>query len=240
MRRSKRHHRRMAKRGYGTGQLYSKHGAYYGRWRTLDGRKLNRRIGAVRDESSTGGLTRTEAERQFRKLQEAEERRPVRAGAERHTLDEVIDSLRRRLAVEGARKSYLQNCESMQRVHISPRLGDKPLDRVTIADVETVAAAMLDAGLAPKTVRNVITFMHSVFEHAIDRGWATQNPVRRTSRPRPRRAGDANPDSSSSPCRSSRPCCARSPTRWWCASRRRRAAAARAARRRSRRMCSVR
>jgi len=194
VRRSKRHHRRMAKRGYGTGQLYLKHGAYYGRWRTLDGRKLNRRIGAVRDESTTSGLTRTEAERQFRKFQEAEERRPIRAGVERHTLDEVIDSLRRRLAVEGARKSYLQNCESMQRVHISPRLGDKPVDRVTIADVETVAAAMLDAGLAPKTVRNVITFMHSVFEHAIDRGWTTQNPVRRASRPKRRRAGDANPD----------------------------------------------
>jgi hypothetical protein len=107
MRRSKRNHRGMAKRGYGTGQLYPKHGAYYGRWRTLDGRKLNRRIGAVRDENATGGLTRTEAERQFRKLQEAEERRPIRAGAELRTLDEVTDSLRRRLAVEGARKSYL-------------------------------------------------------------------------------------------------------------------------------------
>ena len=82
----------------------------------------------------------------------------------------------------------------MQRVHITPRLGDKPVDRVTIADVETVAAVMLDAGLAPKTVRNVITFMHSVFEHAIDRGWTTQNPVRRASRSKRRRAGDANPD----------------------------------------------
>jgi integrase len=178
----------MAKRGYGTGQLYLKHGAYYGRWRTLDGRKLNRKIGTV------AAISRTEAERQFRKLQEAEERRPIRAGAERHTLDEVADSHRRRLAVEGARKSYLQGCESMQRVHISPRLGDKPIDRITIADVETVAAAMLDAGLAPKTVRNVITFMHSVFEHAIDRGWTTQNPLRRASRPKRRRAGDANSD----------------------------------------------
>jgi integrase len=184
----------MAKRGYGTGQLYVKHGAYYGRWRTLDGRKLNRRIGAVRDDSGTAGLTRTEAERRFRKAQEAEERRPIRAGSERHTVDEATDSLRRRLAVEGARKSYLQNCESMQRVHISPRVGDKAIDRVTVGDVETVAAAMLEAGLAPKTVRNVLTFLHSVFEHAIDRGWASQNPVRRASRPKRQRAGDANPD----------------------------------------------
>jgi len=184
----------MAKRGYGTGQLYLKHGAFYGRWRTLDGRKLNRKIGPARGDAGTGGLTRAEAERQFRKIQDAEERRPIRAGAERHTLDEVTDSLRRRLAVEGARKSYLQTCKSMQRVHILPRLGGKPVDRVTIADVESVAAAMLDAGLAPKTVRNVITFMHSVFEHAIDRGWTTHNPVRRASRPKRRRAGDANPD----------------------------------------------
>lgn len=184
----------MAKRGYGTGQLYLKHGAYYGRWRTLDGRKLNRKVGTARGDADTSGLTRTEAERRFRKLQEAEERRPIRAGSERHTLDEATDSLRRRLAVEGARRSYLQNCESMQRVHISPRLGDKPVDRVTVGDIETVAAAMLDAGLAPKTVRNVVTFLHSVFEHAIDRGWAWQNPVRRASRPKRRRAGDANPD----------------------------------------------
>lgn len=36
--------------------------------------------------------------------------------------------------------------------------------------------------------------MHSVFEHATDRGWTTHNPVRRASRLRRRRAGDANPD----------------------------------------------
>lgn len=140
------------------------------------------------------GLTRTEAERLFRKLQETEERRPVSRGRERRTVDEVADSLRRRLAVEGARESYLQICESMQRVHVSSRLGGKPVDSVTVADIETVAAAMLDAGLAPKTVRNIVMFLHSVFEHAIDRGWRTQNPVRRASRPKRRRAGDANPD----------------------------------------------
>jgi integrase len=194
VRRSARHHQVMAKRGYGTGQLYLKHGAYYGRWRTLDGRKLNRKIGGARGETGTRGLTRAEAERQFRKIQESEERRPIRAGVERRTLDEVIDSLRRSKAVEGARKSYVQNCESMQRVHVSPRLGTKPVERVTISDIESMAAAMLSSGLGPKTVRNVLTFLHSVFEHAIDRGWTTHNPVRRASRPKRRRAGDANPD----------------------------------------------
>jgi integrase len=53
---------------------------------------------------------------------------------------------------------------------------------------------MLKVGKSPKTVRNVITFLHSVFEHAIDRGWAHENPVRRAARPKRRRANDANPD----------------------------------------------
>lgn len=44
----------MAKRGYGTGQLYLKHGAYYGRWRTLDGRKLNRKIGRRAGKPAAG------------------------------------------------------------------------------------------------------------------------------------------------------------------------------------------
>ncbi len=53
---------------------------------------------------------------------------------------------------------------------------------------------MLKDGRSPKTVRNVLTFLHSVFEHAIDEGWCVQNPVRRAARPRRHRAGDAEPD----------------------------------------------
>ena len=50
------------------------------------------------------------------------------------------------------------------------------------------------AGLAPKSIRNVLSFLHSIAEHAIDRGWASENPVRRAARPGRRRQGDANPD----------------------------------------------
>ena len=37
-----------AKRGHGTGHVYVKHGAYYGRWRTSDDRLLNRRLSGER------------------------------------------------------------------------------------------------------------------------------------------------------------------------------------------------
>ena len=185
----------MGKRGRGTGHLYEKYGSYYGRWRTLDGRLLNRLIGPVRTPGESDGPTRSQAERAFRKLQEAEESspRPVR-GTGVPSLDEVTDSLRRRLAVRGARRSYLEGCESMQRVHLSPRLGATPVAELTTAHVEALAAAMLETGLAPKTVRNVLTFLHSVFEHALDRGFVRENPVRRAALPGRRRPGDANPD----------------------------------------------
>jgi integrase len=184
----------MAKRSYGTGQLYVKQGAWYGRWRTSDGRRLNRRLGPVREPGSAEGLTRSEAERVFRKAREAEEATPRPQVASRVTVQDAGDSLRRKLAMEGARKSYREGCESMQRVHIVPGLGNAPVHKVDRQSVEALGERMLADGKSPKTVRNVITFLNGIFEHAIDRGWCVENPVRRASRPRRQRAGDVEPD----------------------------------------------
>lgn len=187
--------RAMAKRRYGTGHLYEKSGSYYGRWRTLDGRQLNRKVGPIRSQGGDDGLTRSQAEREFRRMQDAEERVPRPApGTRAPTVDEVSDSLRQKMRLGGARRSYLEGCESMQRIHVSPCLGAMAITDVTTAHVEAVADAMLSHGLAPKTVRNVLNFLHSIFEHGIDRGWTRENPVRRAARPGRRRQGDANPD----------------------------------------------
>jgi integrase len=184
----------MAKRSYGTGQLYIKQGAWFGRWRTSDDRRLNRRLGPVRQSGQGDGLTRHEVERVFRKVREAEEAKPRPQVASRVTIGDAADSLRRKLAMEGARKSYLEGCESMQRVHVVPGLDDAPVGSVDRQDVEALAEKMLADGRSPKTVRNVLTFLHSIFEHAIDNDWCSENPVRRASRPRRQRAGDAEPD----------------------------------------------
>jgi integrase len=184
----------MSKRDYGTGHIYEKSGAYYGRWRTFDGRQLNRKIGRMRANGASEALTRPQAERQFRRMQEEEERapRPV-VGANARTVDEIAISLRERLELRGARKSYVEACEYMQRVHVGPRLGDRKAADVSTADVEALGRALLKHGLAPKSVRNILGFLHAVFEHGIDRGWVRENPVRRAERPGRRRAG-ANPD----------------------------------------------
>lgn len=168
----------MSRRGWGTGHLYEKHGSYYGRWRTSTGRLLNRKVGGVRSPGEHDGLTRSQAEKEFRRLQEAEELvLPRPAAASAPTVDEVANFLRRRLQLRSARPSYLENCESMQRVHVSPLLGLRPAADVETADIEAVAERMLASGLAPKTVRNVLTFLHAVFEYALEHGITTDNPV---------------------------------------------------------------
>jgi len=82
----------------------------------------------------------------------------------------------------------------MQRVHVSPAIGKRRVENVTRQDIERLARSMLDRGLAPKTVRNVMTFLHAVFALAVDSGWAPTNSVARAARPRRRREGDADPD----------------------------------------------
>jgi integrase len=182
------------RRSHGTGHLYEKSGSYYGRWRTLDGRFLNRKIGRVRNVGERDGLTRVQAEREFRRLQDEEDRSPrPPVGAHVASVDELASSLRERLELRGCSKSYRENCEYMQRVHISPRMGDSHATDVSAADVEAFARALLKKGLAPKSVRNVLGFLHAVFEHGIDRGLLRENPVRRAEKPRRRRTG-ANPD----------------------------------------------
>ena len=183
------------KRSYGTGELYEKHRSYYGRWRTSDGRKFNRKIGPIRPPGSSEGLTRTQAERAFRRMQEAEERRPSRRRpVQSVTVSTAAASLQRAKSLEGARKSYLENLESMWRVHVEPSVSQLPVDKVTTARIEALGSELLASGRSPKTVRNVLTFTYSIFEHAIAKGWCDQNPVHHAARPKRRRIGDVSPD----------------------------------------------
>src|SRR3954469_12469372 len=114
------------KRPYGTGHVYEKSGAYYGRWRTPDGRLRDRRLGPKREVGAGSGLTRAMAERALRQAQQAELAAVPREDYGRgHSVDEAATALRDRLELQGARKSYRENCESMQRVHISPAMGSR-------------------------------------------------------------------------------------------------------------------
>ena len=186
----------MGKRDYGTGHVYIKWGSYYGRWRTLDGRLVNRKLGKVRPVGQrSGGLTRVQAEREMARRREEEDNAPRPApGSEIPTVDAIADSLRQRQTIAGARLSYRQGCESMQRIHISPRIGALPVTEIETAHIDRLASEMLNDGSAPKTVRNVLSFLHSIFEHAKKGKFISDNPVSEATRPGRKRTGDADPD----------------------------------------------
>ena len=103
------------------------------------------------------------------------------------------DSFRR-----GSRSRAPASPTSRARVHGAgpprPRLADWPVPRRHLG--ASRGAGLVDAasGPLPKTGRNVVTYLYSIFEHAIAHGWCAANPVRHASRPKRRRAGDADPD----------------------------------------------
>src|SRR5687768_10049076 len=57
-----------SRRANGAGNIYIKHGAYYGRWYTDEGGQANRKLGQVRRPGTRDGLTRGQAEKRLREL----------------------------------------------------------------------------------------------------------------------------------------------------------------------------
>jgi integrase len=167
------------RRGYGTGSLKRVGGSWIGSWYTPGGTKIRRKVGPARTLGERDGLTVAQAETRFRKMREAE--RP-RTTTERVTMVEAGEELRRRLEIRGRKKSHRLTVESDLRNHIAPFFAGKELERIEPRDIERYIAVKLGT-LAPKTVRNHLNTMHSVFEIGLRMDWCQRNPVKLADRP---------------------------------------------------------
>ncbi len=167
------------RRGYGTGSLKRVGGSWIGSWYTPRGTKIRRKVGPARTLGERDGLTVAQAETRFRKMREAE--RP-RTSAERVSMVEAGEELRRRLEIRGRKKSHRLTVESDLRNHIVPFFAGKELERIEPRDIERYIAVKLGT-LAPKTVRNHLNTMHSVFELGLRMDWCQSNPVKLADRP---------------------------------------------------------
>jgi integrase len=177
----------MSRRSYGTAHLYIKSGSWYGRWRDANGKLLNRKVGAARTPGERDGLTKTQAEQRLRTMVDDDSNlAPV---VERVTVAEAGDALVSRLQLRGAKKSYVQTVESTIRVHFKTarQFKGKDLARLDEQDIERYIDAKLKAGLAPKTIRNHLGILHSIFELGQRRKWCVQNPVKLAEGPKVRR-----------------------------------------------------
>lgn len=173
----------MARRSYGTGQLYEKHGNWYGRWRDRAGGRFNRKIGPVDD------LTRKQAERALQRMIDGDAAPGIVSDR-----DDTIPAVGARtltwLEGKGRKRSHLETFERHVRVHMAPFFRDDPIARVDEDDVEAFMARLRRNGLAPKTIRNVHGSLHTVFAYAVRRKLVSRNPVALVEAP----ASDCSPD----------------------------------------------
>lgn len=172
----------MARRAYGTGRLFTKHGAWYGSWHRADGRRTTRKVG---EKTGPQRLTKTDAEKQLRKMMLADNTGDRAQAGSTPTVKDLGDICVARLRRDRRKKSHIETFEGHLRKHINPApLGDLPVTDVLEADVDRLIGRMLAAGLAPKTVRNVIGTLHAVLERAVRDHYIERNPAQMAELPR--------------------------------------------------------
>jgi integrase len=180
----------MAKRSYGSGRLYvvvdrGGQASWYGSWR-VGGSRVNRKVGVKRTPGRADGLTRVQAERELRRMVDAT---VVVSKGQRRTIGEAGDAYVAHLEnVMERKRTTIADYRGYLRRHLSPFFGDRPMDRVAVAEVERYLHAKRGAGLSAKTIQNHLNFLHGIFAFSIRRGWVTANPVALVERPRAHRS----------------------------------------------------
>jgi integrase len=163
------------RRSYGTGNLRTRRGAWYGQWWVGD-RQIQRKVGPKRQPGSRQGLTRKQAEAELRRRIESTEATPPTGSP---SVAEIGERLVRALEAQGRKASTLAAYESTLRAHLVPHFGDRAIHRITTEDVEAFVAGERAKGCAPKSIRNYLGILHSVLEFAKVR----PNPVTDARKP---------------------------------------------------------
>jgi integrase len=175
----------MGRSRYGTGHVYEKHGAWYGRWRERNGANRNKRLGPKRTEGSRDGLTKAQAERELRRVMDAPS--PAERGV---TVAELGRQLLSRLEARGNKRSSIEAIDCHLRIHIEPHFESTPVDAIGASDLERFMAKLRRTGLAPKTIKNVMGTMHSIFELALRHDLVPTNLCKLVDKPKVERSED--------------------------------------------------
>jgi integrase len=169
------------RRGYGTGSLRVVGRSWIGSWYGPGGRKIRRKVGPARSPGERDGLTKAQAEERFRQMRGADDLAAT-LSLPRVTMSQAADELGRRLEIRGRKKSHRLTVASDLRNHVVPFFGERDLGTIDPRDIERYIAVKLTS-LAPKTVRNHLNTVHSIFEIGMRMGWCQSNPVKLADRP---------------------------------------------------------
>lgn len=100
------------------------------------------------------------------------------------TVHEFVDAywrpyLDRKAAKPSTRKGY----ESGLKLHVFPKLGDIKLVDVAPIHIEELLKTRTESGLSPKSVRNLVALLQSIFSLAVDNDLIGRSPVRDRHKP---------------------------------------------------------
>lgn len=77
----------------------------------------------------------------------------------------------------------METFDSHLRVHLAPFFKETPIDRIGVTDVERLMATLQKKKLAPRTIKNVLGSLHSIFDYALRNAWVAENPCRLVDKP---------------------------------------------------------
>ena len=162
----------MGRRGHGEGSIYQRKD---GRWAAsimLENRK----------RKTFYGKTKKEALEQLKKALFEQQQGTLVVGAQQTLAHYLNDWLKvHKLAVRP--RSY-ERYEAIVRLHLIPRLGNIPLQKLTAQHLDKLYAEKLESGLSPTTVTAIHTMLHTALEKAIRLGLLSRNVCDLVSPPR--------------------------------------------------------
>ena len=162
--------------------VYAKDSIWMGKW-YVRGKPVKRSLGPMRQPGSREGMTKTQAEAKLRDLISETSTAPPPA-AEGMTVEQVGSRLITQLKAKNRKPSTVENYESYLRVHLAPHFGETPVSEITVDDVEDFIEQCL-AEHSIKSTHNYLGLLHGIFDFAIRKRWAYENPCRLVEKPEP-------------------------------------------------------
>jgi integrase len=162
--------------------VYAKDSIWMGKW-YVRGKPVKRSLGPMRQPGSREGMTKTQAEAKLRDLISETSTTPPPV-AEGMTVEQVGSRLITQLKAKNRKPSTVENYESYLRVHLVPHFGETPVSEITVDDVEDFIEQCL-AEHSIKSTHNYLGLLHGIFDFAIRKRWAYENPCRLAEKPEP-------------------------------------------------------
>jgi site-specific recombinase XerD len=132
-----------------------------------------RALGPNRAHGERDGLTKRQAEDRLRELIAT-----TQTGSHNGRGAVTVKRVHEAYAAERGRRlksTTLTDYAAIERNHLTPVFGDRPVDSLMAADVDAFVDRLIGRGLAATSIDNYVVYLSSLFNYAVDREWIAKN-----------------------------------------------------------------